>query len=168
MFEGFKSRWTTPAEWTYFSPRYLLSATTFGCGQVGLAYQDLVEEVLDELLLERSGGEEAVQVGAEQFGDKIAVSRYKPDGCSQVPLTDIQILKRRDEHILQSNDLYSLSACSLDSAHIYKAYVLMLEMLQQLQLTVCALREDRCAEWLHDLLYSHRLAGELIFCRADP
>jgi hypothetical protein len=31
-------------------------------------------------------------------------------------------------------------------------YVLMAQMLEELQLTVCALGQDRSAEWLHDLL----------------
>jgi hypothetical protein len=37
------------------------------------AAQDLVEEVLDELLLQRPRGQEAVQVGAEEFGDEVDV-----------------------------------------------------------------------------------------------
>jgi hypothetical protein len=36
-------------------------------------YEDLVEEVLDKLLLERPGGEQAVQVCAEQLGDEVAI-----------------------------------------------------------------------------------------------
>lgn len=32
-------------------------------------HQNLVQEVLDELLLERARGEETVQIGAEEFGD---------------------------------------------------------------------------------------------------
>jgi hypothetical protein len=32
----------------------------------------LVEEVLDELFFEGAGGEEAVQVGAEELGDEVA------------------------------------------------------------------------------------------------
>jgi hypothetical protein len=35
-------------------------------------------------------------------------------------------------------------------------------MLEQLQFAVCALRQDRSAEGLHDLLDGHGLAGELI------
>jgi hypothetical protein len=35
-------------------------------------YEDLVEEVLDKLLLERPGGEQAVQICAEQLGDEVA------------------------------------------------------------------------------------------------
>jgi hypothetical protein len=34
--------------------------------------ENLVQEVLDELLFERAGGEEAVQVGSEEFGDEVA------------------------------------------------------------------------------------------------
>ena len=34
-------------------------------------HQDLVEEVLDELLLQRSGGKQAVEIGSEQFGNEI-------------------------------------------------------------------------------------------------
>ena len=35
--------------------------------------EDLVQKVLDKLLFERARGEEAVQVGAEKLGDKVAV-----------------------------------------------------------------------------------------------
>jgi len=44
-------------------------------------YEDLVEEVLDELLLERSGCEQSVEISAEQFGD------------------EVDILERRDENV---------------------------------------------------------------------
>lgn len=37
---------------------------------------DLVEEVLDELLFERPGGEQTVQVGAKQLGDEIDVLEW--------------------------------------------------------------------------------------------
>jgi hypothetical protein len=39
-------------------------------------------------------------------------------------------------------------------------------MLEELQLAVCALRQNRSAERLHDLLDGHGLAGELILGRA--
>lgn len=39
------------------------------------ASEDLVEEVLDELLLERAAGEESVEIGAEELSDKVAVRR---------------------------------------------------------------------------------------------
>jgi hypothetical protein len=35
-------------------------------------HQNLVEEVLDELLLQRSGGKQAVEIGSEELGDKVA------------------------------------------------------------------------------------------------
>lgn len=93
MLEGLRSRWTTPAEWTYLRPRCgfgqfwgLLSFFFFPmvfwfwfllkkCFRVGLkpgsgrTHEDLVEEVLDELLLERSRGEEAVEIGAEELSN---------------------------------------------------------------------------------------------------
>ena len=46
-------------------------------------------------------------------------------------------------------------------------YILMSKMLQQLQFSVCAFREDRSAEGFHNLLDRHRLAGELILRRAE-
>jgi hypothetical protein len=62
----------TPAEWTYFSP---LCKFTFRMDFFYASiytYQDLIEEVLDELLLERSGSEETVEIGSKQLGDKVA------------------------------------------------------------------------------------------------
>lgn len=44
-------------------------------------------------------------------------------------------------------------------------YVLVSQVLEQLQLAVGALRKDRSAEWLHDLLDRHGLAGELVLRR---
>lgn len=40
-------------------------------GGVSVAYQDLVEEVLDKLLLQRPGGEQTVKISSKQFGDKV-------------------------------------------------------------------------------------------------
>jgi hypothetical protein len=42
------------------------------------------------------------------------------------------------------------------------AHILVSKMLEQFQLAVCALRQDRSAEGLHNLLDGHGLAGELI------
>jgi hypothetical protein len=73
MLLGLRSRWTTPAEWTYFRPRYKsISTAGYSCKSEH-AYQDLVEEVLDELLLKRSRGEQAVQISTKEFGDEVAV-----------------------------------------------------------------------------------------------
>jgi hypothetical protein len=38
----------------------------------------------------------------------------------------------------------------------------MLEMLEQLKLTVCSFGKDRGAEWLHDFLDGHVLSRELV------
>ena len=47
-------------------------------------------------------------------------------------------------------------------------HILMLEVLKQLEFSVCALRKHRRAEGLHDLLDGHRLSGELVLGRAVP
>ena len=44
------------------------------------------------------------------------------------------------------------------------AHIFVSEVLQELQLSVCALGQDWSAERLHDLLDSHGLVGELILC----
>ena len=44
------------------------------------------------------------------------------------------------------------------------SYVLMAQMLEKLQLAVCALGQNGCAEWLHDLLDCDGRRGELILC----
>jgi hypothetical protein len=48
---------------------------------------------------------------------------------------------------------------------LWVAHILVSEMLEELQFAVGALRQDRSAEGLHDLLDSHGLAGELILGR---
>ena len=44
------------------------------------------------------------------------------------------------------------------------SYVLMAQVLQELQLAVCALGQNGCAERLHDLLDCDGRRGELILC----
>jgi hypothetical protein len=46
---------------------------------------------------------------------------------------------------------------------VVKTHILMLQMLQELQFSVCSLGQNRGAERLHNLLYSDILVGELIF-----
>lgn len=82
-----KSRWTTPAEWRYLRPRYWtkvnkeilelwvprgLERNKVIQPEIEWTYQDLVEEVLDELLVQGSRSQEAVQVRSKQFCDKVA------------------------------------------------------------------------------------------------
>lgn len=45
-------------------------------------------------------------------------------------------------------------------------HILMSKVLEEFKFAVCTLGQYRSAEGLHDLLHCHRLAGELIFCRA--
>ena len=45
-----------------------------------------------------------------------------------------------------------------------RQYVLVAQMLEELQLAVCALRQHGCAEGLHDLLDCDGRRGELILC----
>lgn len=64
-----------------------------------------------------------------------------------------------------------LMTCYLfsETAHICpkrgaRSYVLMAQVLEELQLAVCALGQNRCAEGLHDLLDCDGRRGELILC----
>ena len=44
----------------------------------------------------------------------------------------------------------------------------MAQVLEQLQLAVCALGQDGCAERLHDLLDGNGRGSELVLCRTVP
>ena len=44
-------------------------------------------------------------------------------------------------------------------------HILMLEVLEQLQFSICSLRKYGSAERLHDFLHGHGLSSELVFCR---
>ena len=70
MLLGFKSRCTTPAEWTYFKPRWPSQRKSLGVNNA--TYQNLVKEVLNKLLLERSRSKQAMEISAEEFGDEVA------------------------------------------------------------------------------------------------
>lgn len=43
----------------------------------------------------------------------------------------------------------------------------MLQVLEKLQFSVSSFRQNRCAEWLHNLLDGYRLCRELILRRTD-
>lgn len=64
--------------------------------------------------------------------------------------------------------IYSRSGIPSPQPRVGEAHILVSEVLQELQLSVCALGQDRSAEGLHDLLDGHGLAGELILGRAAP
>ena len=106
-----------------------------------------------------------MEIGAEEFGD-----------CRGVRIQQAMLRYRSNPptYISSSGEMkMSLKlmtcGCSADrriSALSAAAYVLMLEVLQQLQLSVCSLRQDRRAEGFHDLLHRNRLSGELVLRRA--
>ena len=66
-------------------------------------YQDLVKKVLDELLLQRSGGKQAVKIGSEELGDEVAgsISRSFRGGCRVI----LHVLQWGDEDVAQADDL---------------------------------------------------------------
>ena len=66
-------------------------------------YKNLVEKVLDELLLERAGGEQAVKVCAEELGNKVAKGRLGRDREDEN--ADAHILKGRDKDVAEADDL---------------------------------------------------------------
>lgn len=67
-------------------------------------YQDLVKEVLDELLLERPGSEQAVKIRSEQLGYEVTaqVSECFSTSC----VCNLHILQRGDEDVTQTDDLF--------------------------------------------------------------
>jgi len=48
----------------------------------------------------------------------------------------------------------------------FTTYILVPQVLEQLQFSVGSFRKNRCAERLHDLLDRHGLVGELVLGRA--
>ena len=106
-----------------------------------------------------------MEIGAEEFGDCRGV---------RIQQAIVQYRSNPPTYISSSGEMkMSLKlmtcGCSADrriSSSSATAYVLMLEMLQQLQLAVCSLRQDRRAEGFHDLLHRNRLSGELVLRRA--
>jgi hypothetical protein len=64
--------------------------------------------------------------------------------------------------------IYSVLDAASATPNFRYAHILVSEVLEEFQLAVGALGQDRSAEGLHDLLDSHGLAGELILCRAAP
>lgn len=73
--------------------------------------EDLVQKVLDKLLFERARGEEAVQIGAEKLGDKVAVVSvplWLKRFSATLPLLNTAWFKwqkdNRDSHVLKGGD----------------------------------------------------------------
>jgi hypothetical protein len=108
MLLGFRSRWTTPAEWTYFRPRCgLLAAVWQSLKRRQETHHDLVEEVLDELLLQWPRGEEPVEIGAQEFCDEVAGKRSARVSKHTLFVSHIHVLERGNEDITERDDLCS-------------------------------------------------------------
>jgi hypothetical protein len=80
----------------------------------------------------------------------------------------LHVLKGRNEDVAKADDLLSMSNSEKEYIVELPCYIFVLEMLQELELTVSPLCQDGSAEGLHDLLNSYSLASELVLCRATP
>jgi hypothetical protein len=98
-----------------------------------VAHQNLVEKVLNELLFQRSRGQQAVQVRPEQLGDKVDVCAGRRSVRLRCPGKSGVTFEGGDEDVREGDD------------------VLVADVLEQLELAVGALGEDRGREGLHDL-----------------
>lgn len=76
----------------------------------------------------------------------------------------LHVLERRNEDVAQANDLLLLETAVRTLRE--NTHILVPQVLQELQFSVCALRQDRSAKGLHDLFDGDGLAGELVLCRA--
>jgi hypothetical protein len=125
-------------------------------------YQNLVKEVLDELLLQRPGGEQAVKIGSEELGDEVterSADTLVGGACVTYMSSNGEMkisLKLMIWCVVRIRWLRTVG---------FSPYVLVPQVLEQLQLAVGTLRKDRSAEGLHNLLDGHGLAGELILGR---
>lgn len=142
--------------------------------QTAGTYHDLVEKVLDELLLERSGGKESVEVGAQKLRNEIA--RVESAGvaaqCREdvfFSSHDIHVFQRGNENVAQRNDLRTQSVSQSVSQsgkamlrNFVKHYIFVSEMLEKLQLAISTLGKDGSAKRLHNLLDGDILVRELI------
>lgn len=62
--------------------------------------------------------------------------------------------------------IVSVYALMTDYVSKLATYIFMTQMLQKLQLPISSLRQDWCAERLHDFFYGDRLICQFVFCRA--
>jgi hypothetical protein len=77
----------------------------------------------------------------------------------------LHVFEGGDENIAQADNL-QISQTRLRPEFGINAHILVAQMLEQLQLAVGSLGQDRSAEGLHDLLDRHRLVCELVLRRA--
>ena len=99
-------------------------------------YQNLVKEVLDELLLQRPGGEETVEIGSKELGDEVTEKLAKTSARS----ASVTYISSNGEMKISLKLIiwYVVRARSTCTAG-YDPYVLVPQVLKQLQLAVSAL-----------------------------
>ena len=82
----------------------------------------------------------------------------------------VHVLEWRDEDVAQRDNLFQecqqVRFSGVETSLVKITDIFMLQMLEQLQLPVGPLGQDRCTERLHDLLDSDILVRELVLGRA--
>lgn len=63
------------------------------------AHEDLVEKVLYELLFQRPGGEQSVEVGAEQLCDEVSAASQSQQMGAVMEAEHVHVFERRDEDV---------------------------------------------------------------------
>jgi hypothetical protein len=124
--------------------------------------EDLVEEVLDELLFEWTRSEESVKIGTEELSDEVAVDQYEQARPAREQ--NSHVLEGRDEDIAERNDL---TVSMTFNTYKGSTYVLVTEVLEKLQFSICPLAQNRGREWLHDLFDSDRSSRQLVLGGAE-
>ena len=67
-------------------------------------YKDLVQEILDELLLQRSRGQQSVEISPEKLGNEVSGSNVRYPGSAHSEKC-LQILERRNKNVAETDDL---------------------------------------------------------------
>ena len=67
-------------------------------------YKDLVQEILDELLLQRSRGQQSVEISPEKLGNEVSGSNVRYPGSVHSERCS-QILERRNKDVTEADDL---------------------------------------------------------------
>ena len=134
----------------------------------GETNHDLVEEILNELLLEWPRREKPVEIGPQQFCDKVsATGQHSRQMNYQRPRTYISSsgeIKMSLSEMTCTNPSAqpTLSFSRIVNSARAATHILVLQVLEQLQLAICPLGEHGGAEGLHDLLDGDGLVRELV------
>lgn len=107
-----------------------------------------------------------MQVGAEEFGHEVAVAVMSEGSMQKIDGILPYMSSRGEMKISLSEMTCHHQHPAIVTPANCETHILVLEVLQELQLSICPLRQDWCAERLHYLLNCNILAGELIFGRA--